>query len=188
MAKIRTFICIELPHPVLQELRALQDRLRALGSGVSWSRSEGIHLTLKFLGDVEETQTDPIAESVRNAAKICVPFQIKITGTGAFPDFRRPRVFWVGVEEPTETLKELQSRIEDELAKLGFPKEKRAFSAHLTIGRVKSTENISRISAQLRQENLRDSEFIATEIIVMQSNLHPSGASYTPLQRILLQS
>ncbi len=145
-------------------------------------------MTLKFLGDVEETQIAPIAESVKTAAKACAPFKIRINGTGAFPDFRRPRVYWVGVEEPTGTLTELQHCIETELAKLGFPKEKRAFSAHLTIGRVKSSEKIGRISSQLEQENLQSSEFMVNEIIVMQSQLQPSGAIYTPLQSIVLQS
>ncbi len=158
-----------------------------MGSGVSWSRPEGIHLTLKFLGDVEETQVASIAESVRIAAQACAPFSLQVDGTGAFPDFRRPRVYWVGVKEPTGTLTELQTRIETELAKLGFAKEKRAFSAHLTLGRVKSTEKIGRISTQLQQETPQFGEFITNEITVMQSQLQPSGAVYTPLQRIPLQ-
>jgi 2'-5' RNA ligase len=184
MAKIRTFVCFEIPASILERLSSLQDKLKSLGSGISWTRPEGIHLTLKFLGDVEEAQIDAIASAVEKAVAEVKPFTVTVKGTGAFPDFRRPRVLWAGIEEAGGSLLKLQSRIDEELLRLGFPKEKRGFSAHLTMGRVKSTQAIEKITARLREESMDAGEFIAEEIIVMQSNLLPTGAVYTPLRTI----
>jgi 2'-5' RNA ligase len=181
MAKIRTFICFNLPHSVKENLAQLQAELKKLGRGVRWSRPEGMHLTLKFLGDVDESKIPAISDAVEIASKESPACQIQIAGTGAFPNLNRPRVYWVGVHETSGALEDLQARIENELARLGFPKEKRKFSPHLTLGRVKFQDGIGATSAALEMKVLPSMTFLATEIIVMKSQLSPHGSRYTPL-------
>jgi 2'-5' RNA ligase len=186
MADIRSFICIEIPEEILFRLKNVQDRLKPHSRGVRWVRSEGIHLTLKFLGDVAERRLPDIARAVQLAVQNIKPFDISLNGFGAFPDFRRPRIFWVGIQENAGILVRLQRRIEEELEKEGFPAEKRPFTPHLTLGRVKSHDNIGAVSRILSAENIGVTEFRAREVVIKKSELQPSGALYTSLYNIEL--
>jgi 2'-5' RNA ligase len=186
MADIRSFICFEIPEEILFRLKNVQDRLRPHSRGVRWVRSEGIHLTLKFLGDVAENRLPDIARAVQIAVQNIEPFDISLSGFGAFPDFRRPRVFWVGIREKAGILARMQHRIEEELEKGGFPAEKRPFTPHLTLGRVKFQDNIEAVSRILSGENIGVAEFRAREVVIKKSELQPSGALYTSLYNIEL--
>jgi len=186
MAKIRTFICIELPDEIRQRLAQLQTELRRYGADVRWVRTESIHLTLKFLGDVDERSINDIAKATENACKDIAPFSISVHQTDMFPNSRRPRVLWVGVEEPEGKLELLHGKLEEELVQLGFPKEDRRFSPHLTIGRVKSAKDIDRVTQHLQANIFDAGDFKASEVVVMKSDLKPSGAVYTALQKIQL--
>lgn len=186
MADIRSFICIEIPEEILFRLKNVQDHLKPHSRGVRWVRSEGIHLTLKFLGDVAERRLPDIARAVQLAAQNIKPFDISLNGFGAFPDFRRPRIFWIGIQENAGMLVRLQRRIEEELEKEGFQAEKRPFTPHLTLGRVKSNDNIGAVSRILSAENIGVAEFRAREIVIKKSELQPSGALYTSLYNIEL--
>jgi 2'-5' RNA ligase len=186
MPDIRTFICFEIPVPVKEQIVKLQNELKSLGRGVRWVNPDGIHLTLKFLGDVPEKEIDKIAEAVKSSVKRFSPITIKIVNAGAFPDFKRPRVIWIGVEEPTGQLGEIHKVIEQELEKLGYERENRKFSPHLTLGRVKSNDGIEKISNKLSNMEINFGEFTAVEIIIMKSELKPSGAVYTSLFKIKL--
>lgn len=181
MAKVRTFICFNLPREVKENLAQLQTDLKKRGRGVRWARPEGMHLTLKFLGDVDEGKIPEIADAVRKAVADRPVFQVEIAGAGGFPNLHRPRVYWVGVHETSGALEALQARIENELARLGFPKEKRKFSPHLTLGRVKFNDGLKAISEILDNKVLPPMTFTANEIIVMKSQLSPQGSTYTPL-------
>jgi 2'-5' RNA ligase len=186
MASLRTFICIELPEQIRERIAELQRQLKAFGSGVSWTRPEGIHLTLKFLGDVESFQIETIAEAVARASYGIRAIGITVAGVGAFPNLARPRIFWIGVEERTGKLHQLQALIETELSRLGYPREQRRFSPHLTLGRVKSPDAVKEICSKLQQQGFAPMNFSAAAIIVMRSDLKPDGAEYTPLRRIEL--
>ncbi len=188
MAQIRTFICIDLPSPIRNELATLQNSLKPTSSGVRWSNPDGIHLTLKFLGDVDETALDDIHHAVQKAAENTGPFRIDLSGTGAFPSFARPNVYWIGIKEPSGALLALQRNIENELEKLGFPKEHRAFSPHLTIGRVKSQSGLKELGKTLQDVKLPSMTFLVDDIIVMKSLLQPGGARYIPLSVVKLKS
>ncbi|MDZ7338850.1 MAG: RNA 2',3'-cyclic phosphodiesterase [candidate division KSB1 bacterium] len=186
MAKVRTFIAIDIPAAQKEQIATLQGQLRALGARVTWTRPEGIHLTLKFLGDVDEGQIAQVAEAVGRAARGIEPFEVSIAGTGAFPDFRRPRVLWVGVKEPSGRLKALAQAVELQLQPLGFPREGRDFSPHLTLGRVKDPRGVEPVVRALQQTNFVGGSFAVQEVVVMRSDLKPSGAEYTALHRIAL--
>lgn len=186
MAKLRTFIAIDIPMSQKEQIARLQGELRRLGGRISWTRPEGIHLTLQFLGDVEEEQLPLVAEAVVRAAGHSGPVEIGIAGTGAFPSLRHPRVLWVGVAEPSGRLKELAHAIAEELKALGFPPEDRDFSPHLTLGRVKDPHGAQQVVQALQDANFSGGTFVAREVRVMKSDLKPTGAEYTALYYIPL--
>jgi 2'-5' RNA ligase len=188
MSKIRIFIAIDIPETQRAHLASLQSELRPLGGRVSWPRPEGIHLTLKFLGDVEESRINEVADAVTKAAVGRSSFKIRIAGTGAFPNVRRPRVLWVGVKDSSGLVRDLARSIENNLKDVGFPRENREFSPHLTLGRVKESRGVEPLMDRLRGEKFDAGEFEVKEVVVVRSDLKPTGAVYTPLRRIPLSS
>lgn len=186
MSTLRIFIAIELPAVIRTALSDLQQQLRPLGRGVSWTRPEGIHLTLKFLGDVESGRIEAIAQAVERACHGTAAFGMTVAGVGGFPNLTRPRVLWVGIEESTGRLKTIQEQIETELSALGYPREQRRFSPHLTLGRVKSPDTLQPLCAEMQKRGFAPIPFAAGSIVIMRSELKPDGALYTPLKRIEL--
>lgn len=187
MEQIRTFIAIELDGPTKTKLTDLQKRLKVEmpERAIRWVRAEGIHLTLKFLGDVPVTRIERIAEELKEACRGFAPFGLKYGGLGCFPNPRRPRVVWVGIEEETGTLARLQRAIEKRLAPLGYPPEKRPFNPHLTLGRVRSrvrSGELRRVGELIEAADIGlVSEMEARAVGLIRSDLGPSGAVYTPL-------
>lgn len=187
IAEIRTFICFEVPSDILEKLENLQLRLRPYGPTVKWTRPEGIHLTLKFLGDVEEDKIEAIANALKVVGQEFEPISLRVSGTGVFPGYRKPRVFWVGVQDPTGQLENLQKRIETELVALGYPQSEKRYSPHLTIGRLKKLRDLTELLKEFKASSMDMGEFTAKEIVVMKSNLFQTGAIYTPLHKIKLK-
>ncbi len=182
MQTMRLFICMDTPAEVKKAVADLQIRLRPLAKGlVSWPRQEGLHLTLKFLGDTDAGRREIAAELVRRAAAEAGPFEMSVGGVGAFPNFKHPRVFWIGIQEPTGKLISMQKRIEKDFSAQGFSAEERPFSPHLTIGRVKDSRGLGDLCCELEKTDLPVMTFIAKEVILMRSELRPDGAVYTPV-------
>jgi len=184
---IRTFIAISVLEEIKKNIADLQRKLKGCGGHIKWVRTESIHLTLKFLGDVEESKIDTIADSLKKAVRTQKSFKISVSGTGAFPNIRQPRVLWVGIDEGKEILTSLASEIDRVCTALGFKPEKRKFSAHLTLGRVKFQKNINTTLNTMNAANFKGGSFRAEEIIIMKSELRPEGALYTPLHKIKLE-
>lgn len=183
---LRLFIAI----PISAEAkRALDTLIRGLAvqapGGVRWVRPEGIHLTVKFLGDVEPTLVNPIAEAMGRAAAGGSPFRLQLSGLGMFPSERRPRVLWAGVVGDLEALEALQGRMEAEMSALSFPRENRPFSPHLTLGRVRqgTSEGMRRrVSAALLSTSLEPTGPWQVETLhLMLSDPAPEGAIYSAL-------
>ena len=141
---LRTFIAVELPSSLQSKLGQLQENLRKSNADVSWVKTENIHITLKFLGNVTTEKIEEIKKALGKIASSVSSFSLKSKDIGVFPKPSFPRVVWVGIENQ-ERLKELALMVEDELSKIGFPKEQREFTAHLTIGRVRSPKNKERL-------------------------------------------
>lgn len=187
MATLRTFIAIELDEDLKDNLARLQNRLRGQMSprSVRWVRPEGIHLTLKFLGDTTEEQAVQVKEALNRAAAGAGPIPFSVGGVGCFPNTRRPRVVWVGLHEPTGALARLRGAIEEQVVPLGFPTEKRPFSPHLTLGRVHrraSKSEVREVGEVVAASAIGDiDEMTATAVSYIQSDLRPSGAVYTTL-------
>lgn len=187
MASIRTFIAIELPPEVLAALEQVQAQLRRGEGGAAgrWVSRESIHLTLKFLGDVPSERLEEVYRAVARAAAAHVPFTLQVVGTGCFPNPRRPRVIWAGVREETGQLLALQRAVERELQRLGFPKEERPFTPHLTLARVREGAD-PRQAAALGQAAAQSqmgevAQMRVERVSVMRSDLQPSGAVYHEL-------
>jgi len=184
---IRTFIAISVPGEIKKNISDLQRKLKQSKGIVKWIRTESMHLTLKFLGDVEEKRILSVADAVQHAAGPQQPFTISLGGTGVFPHPGRPRVLWVGVNQGKEILTSLAGSIDNSCTDLGFKPEKRKFSAHLTLGRVKSQQGIEHTLRDMNTADFQAGSFQADRIIVMQSELKPEGARYTPLHTIKLE-
>ena len=184
-SRIRAFIAIEISNSVREKIANLQEELKKHKERISWTKPGNIHLTLKFLGDVEESKIKLIGESLTNATKEFQPFKFLVKNLGAFPNLRRPRVLWLGIENPTNELSEILNIIDKQLNLLGFPKKKR-FSPHLTIGRVKSQVSDQFIE-RFKISQFDGDEVKVEEIIFMKSQLHSKGAIYTPLKKLRLE-
>ena len=138
MPRLRTFIAVELSPRVITRAGDLIDHLRVAAAEVNWVRPQQMHLTLKFLGDVPDTETPDVCRVVSDVAASFEPFEITCRCAGAFPNLKSPKTLWIGIEDGANELKKLQAALDDALkAELGFAKEPRGFHPHLTIGRVK---------------------------------------------------
>ena len=198
---IRTFIAIELEETHHRALRDLQTRLnrelataKTAGSSTArdmrWVAPDNIHLTLKFLGDVDAAMMPTLKQAIADACAGTAPFTLNISGVGAFPNTRRPNVIWVGVGGDVERATELAQKIDDACAALGFAREERPFSPHLTLGRVKRDARPS--DRQFIGEMIVNApvshlgELRAERVSVMKSELRPGGSVYTRLAEIQL--
>jgi 2'-5' RNA ligase len=183
---LRAFIAVEIDPEVIGKISTAITELKSRVSGVRWVAPTNFHLTLKFLGDVEEAQINRIGATLEEQFHPFPRFTINAKGLGVFPDFRRPRILWVGLAGIE--LASLVSRLESALEPLGFAPEKRSFTPHLTIGRWRQTERASKTLGQAL-ESWKDYQFGVTnidEMILFQSKLNPKGAIYTKLKTVTL--
>lgn len=189
--QIRAFIAIEMQDAVRASLSSLQGRLRPHEHPyVKWVDPKSIHLTLKFLGNIEQQQVSQIEEAISQASQGVSPFQLQLGGLGAFPSLGRPRVIWVAMTGEIERLVTLQKGIDQALVPLGFAIESRPFTPHLTLGRLReraSPEERKRIGELVKATQSEAAAAMeVTEIILMRSRLTPQGALYSPLVKIIL--
>ncbi len=190
---LRSFIALEIPAPIQQTIAGqtagLQKALpRPL---VRWVAAQNIHLTLQFLGDVSPANLELLAQALRIEAAAHPAFEVSVGGLGAFPTPRRPRVIWVGMNAPA-ALFSLRRGIQTITARLGYPPEERAFSPHLTIGRVNqnaSTADLRRIQAALEKTQVDTlGSFSVQAVTLFKSDLQPGGSVYTRLYTLPLSA
>ena len=187
MPKIRTFIAIEIPGKIQEKIGELHNRLKGSGSTISWTKPANIHLTLKFLGDTDNEIIDEIAAELQQAVQTITDFKINVKGTGAFPNFKRPRVIWIGAKSDGDQLQRLAEQVETCMENFGFEKENRRFSAHLTLGRVKDIKGIEPVMEKLKSyEEFEVGSFAVKEFYLIKSELNPAGSIYTTLKKIVL--
>jgi 2'-5' RNA ligase len=192
MGLLRAFLAAELPAPLQDAIQTATVGLRqALGNDlIRWVPAHNVHLTLKFLGDVSPSSLDLIKHMLETEAAQCQPFDISVEGLGTYPNPRRPRILWIGLEAPA-ALASLQRAIEAAAARLGYETEERSFSPHLTIGRVR--QNVSAADLQKIRSVLEGSTIglLGTTrvdaIHLYKSELQPAGSIYTKLFSAPLQ-
>jgi len=181
---IRAFIAIDIPEDVRAAIEDAQARLKRahVGVKISWTKIDNLHLTLQFLGYVEETLVERIKAGLQSVAGAHQPFDVSVHGAGGFPNETRPRVVWVGCDDAAGRLKALARLVQAAMQPLGFEPEHREFSAHLTLGRIK----IPRPDVALTRavESLKNTAFgtLRVEAIhLFESQLHPEGSIYSKL-------
>jgi 2'-5' RNA ligase len=173
-----------LPPSLISLLAKVQGNLQSMGLRAKWVRPENIHLTLKFLGNINPADIDNIGEAMVDAVGEIETFNLVAGGIGVFPGINRPRVIWVGLKGQVQLLFTMQRLLEDNLAALGYKKEKRPFKGHLTLGRFKQSVNPNTIRRVLQEfGNLAGEEFTARRVIFYKSDLKPTGAVYSQLQQ-----
>lgn len=179
---MRAFIAIELSPEIRQRLREVQDRLRRAPCRVKWVQPELMHITLKFLGEIEERAADDLERAIAAAAAGVAPFDLAVVGLGSFPERGAPRVVWAGVRD-NGSLARLNAGLEHGLALLGFEPERRPFSPHLTIGRAKDPRGAGPLRGPLAREAATQfGSCRIEELVLMRSELSPAGPTYTPLR------
>lgn len=192
MKQVRAFIAIELDETINAALADLQGQLKAKvpQGSVRWVKPGGIHLTLKFLGNVPANRIEEIERVLTQACAGFPAFSFSVGGLGCFPNPRRPRVVWVGVQEESGTLPRLQKAIEDGMEELGFSPEGRKFHAHLTLGRTQrraSSGDVRRLGQLVAETDIGElGQMEARAVSLIRSDLKPTGAVYTRLAAVEL--
>lgn len=187
--QLRCFVAISLPDELKAKISGIQEKLKLAGADVSWTRPEGMHLTLKFFGEIEDKRIPKIEKALDMAVADVSTFSLSVSGIGTFPDMRRPRVIWIGLKEDGSNLFTLQKGVEEELKNIGFPSEDRRFSPHITLGRIRSNRNIEKLLRLIDEEKGIDTGgFDVSEIHLIKSELKPTGAVYTELYSVMLSS
>jgi 2'-5' RNA ligase len=184
MTKFRGFIAIDI-NVTPNVLNLLQDITNS-NADVKLVEPQNIHITIKFLGDVQEDNIDDIEQIMKDSVKEIEPFTLKLSGTGVFPNQNYIRVVWIGIKD-AEIIETISRSIDERLSQLGFKREKRGFSAHLTIGRVKTAKNKQLLLKAI--ERYKDFEFSTQEvnsIKLKKSDLTPKGPIYTTLREVKL--
>jgi 2'-5' RNA ligase len=183
---VRSFIAIELPGSILSVLSDIQRDFKKSDVDVRWVSPGNIHLTLKFLGSIEESVVTRITDVLQKVSGNYRTFTMTVSGVGVFPNVRNPRVVWVGTMK-SDILIDLQRDIEEELESLGFEREKRTYTAHLTLGRVKSSRGKGALMEKVESYRQREfGSFDVATISLMKSDLGPAGAKYTRMAEVRL--
>ncbi|WP_373497983.1 RNA 2',3'-cyclic phosphodiesterase [Desulfococcus sp.] len=186
--RIRAFVAFKIPKEVSVHIRGIQAALSAGGVAMRWTPAENVHLTLKFLSDIQRMDVERVFEVMESAVRETLPIRLTAKGIGVFPGVRRPRVLWIGLKGDTAPLIDLQHRLDEGLAALGFAREPRAFKAHLTVGRARGPIDPRRLVTLMETAGAAESPpFRSDKLILFQSDLFPSGPVYTELKEAALR-
>ena len=185
---MRTFIAVELPEEIKSKIGKTVTELKKLEAGVKWVEEKNVHLTLKFLGEVKDNDIERLKSLVKDVLADKKIFEMSLEGFGTFPGGKTPRVVWVGVEKGKEKLKKIADPLEKTLSKSGFRKEKREFSSHITIGRVKEKRNIEELKKAIEEKkNAKFGKSLVGHITIMKSTLSRKGPTYEAVERVKLK-
>jgi RNA 2',3'-cyclic 3'-phosphodiesterase len=183
---VRLFIALLLPNAIKKDLEAIVSDLKPRVSGVRWVAAKNMHLTLKFMGETQEEKVGPISQLLEKVASGRKPLTVTLDRIGGFPNLKTPRVVWVGLNgvEPAAEMAGLLNRL---LKPLGFEPEKRPFSAHLTLGRIKLPIDASPLATYAEQLKLPTGSVILDRIALVKSTLTPGGPIYENLEQKILK-
>jgi 2'-5' RNA ligase len=180
---MRTFIAIEISQDIKTALAQAIAHLKYAGADVKWVRPEAAHLTLKFLGEIDEARSRDVAAALDSIAASTARFELRAAAIGAFPGIDRPRVVWIGLDNGADESRRLADSVDDEMSRLGFEKESRQFSPHLTIGRVRSSKNREWLKEKILSYDSQSKACSCevSSIILFKSTLTPQGSIYIKL-------
>lgn len=181
----RVFCAIEIPETlralVLRHIARLKEAVP--GVKATWSRDANLHLTLKFLGEIPQGSVSDISTAASRAVVGLAPFSIRLEQTGTFPKQDQPRVLWIGINDFSGKLSELQARLEDESASAGFVRDSRPFHPHLTVARLRHARHARTLAAAHRELEFEPAEIAIAELLVIRSELSSEGSKYTIVSR-----
>lgn len=189
MATIRAFIAVEIDNQTKQKILELISIFKKSNADIKWITDDQIHLTLKFLGNIDKDKVREISDSISDISDNFNSFKIAFSRIGAFPSLNHPAVIWLGIDKGAESLKTLNEKIETALEKLGFERESREFKPHLTLGRVKSNKNMSDLTKLLEETTFcfgNDTQI--NKLTLLQSDLSPKGAIHSIVLQKYLQN
>ena len=183
MKVIRTFVALLISEDLKRNILRVQEEVKKLAPDVKWVAPENLHVTLKFLGSVPEDVLPRVFAAVEEAVGGRPAFELSVVGLGAFPNPAKARVVWVGIQEGRDELIELARNVDWKLARLGFAREEKEFKAHITIGRARMGKFVKGLAGAIESAGARDlGRQQVVSVTVMQSDLQPTGPTYTPLK------
>lgn len=185
---MRAFLAVEMDDVARDALTGLLTRLRASTAKVSWVKPENVHLTLRFLGDVDEGQVNRLGERLALAYRDVEPFRLMVRGVGVFPNLRRPRVVWAGVLAGDGVLEAVQRASEDAARWIGLPPEEKRFSPHVTLGRVRDDRRCGDLRDCVEAEQgFGAGDIVVKRVALFRSTLSSQGSNYTLLREFPFQ-
>lgn len=150
---------------------------------VGWEKPEKLHLTIKFLGDIEHHRLDALQKAVAETAKLLSPFLLEMQGTGCFPSPKKAKILWAGINDTENGLRNLYEMLEEKAAEGGFEKENRLFKPHLTVGRMSEPEKSGKLTEGFLQAEFEPVSFEVSEIVIYESKLQPTGSVYSVVSK-----
>jgi 2'-5' RNA ligase len=185
VARTRTFIAVDTGDAIRAGAAALQKELSKGGAGVKWATPETMHVTLLFLGEVDDRELHAVCRAVKEVAAAEPPFALRVAGVGAFPTPRRPKVVWAGVTEGAEPLRRLYAALEERMLELGcYRKEERGYTPHLTLGRAKGDADSAALASEIpNRTSWGGGRTTVDEVLVFGSELTRDGPVYTVIGR-----
>ena len=184
---MRSFIAINLPKETKEFLSRLQEKLKSAQADVKWVKPTNIHLTLKFLGEIDEELAGKIKDIIAEVCKGKKGSEIILSYLGAFPDINQPRVVWIGISQGEQKIENIASELDQKINQLGIPKEKRSFRSHITLGRVRSgynRQNLSRRLQEVKDSNQQEiNKFELNTVSLFKSTLTAKGPIYEEIYR-----
>jgi len=183
---MRLFIAVNISGGNREKILEIQSGLKKPGADIKWVGKENLHLTLKFLGETEENATLILKEKINSALVGIVPFQITFSNCGFFPSEISPRVLWIGIDNGSNYLRDIAGKIDTALEKIGFSKENRSFSAHLTIGRFRSGRGSDKLIKMAKKTIFEKISETVDSIFLMKSTLTPAGPMYEVVEEFHL--
>ncbi len=186
---VRLFVAVEITEETRNKLAAFQDKLKKAAADVGWVAPENLHITLKFIGYIDEEKIEEVRNIIKDSVTHIKPFNLSYAGVGAFPTPKSPRVIFAQAIDTGEALAKIHERLDNQLMALGVEHEARKFDAHLTVGRVKTRRNVTKLMESLNSYNGFNFglEHI-TQVVLMKSTLSPEGPIYTKLHSVDLVS
>jgi len=186
---IRAFIAIPLNPKIQHSIGHMQDHLKKNNNDVKWVKLENIHITLKFLGNVDMEQINSVKQVLAILTQNTRPFKVELSQLGAFPNINHPRTLWVGLKDSKQQLSRIAAALDKALGKIGFQDDQKPFSPHVTIGRIRSSKNINLLSRSMSNYQIsQDQTQTVSKIILFKSTLSSQGPIYESLYQSKLKN
>lgn len=182
---IRLFVAVEINEEIRKKLAEFQNALKKSDADVGWVAPENLHITLKFIGNIDDGQVEAIVNIINETVTHIKPFDLDYTGVGVFPTEKNPRIVFADIVDTAGVLARLHERLDNQLMALGVEHEGRKFVAHLTLGRIRSRRNVMKLMEKmLTYRNFHFGLSHVTQVVLMKSDLSPDGPTYTQLHGV----